>query len=143
MTFMKLHSGFLLLQHCVNYFIATFISLIISEMLLVVSYQMSFVLDSKCLDGKKGTVALMYVITRQCEVITHYVMGDYTFICIEGLSVVVLKLNGRDNIVNVKQDRSAKLITTLGLFFTLRSLHILSHKSLQAQAYEELSLSFF
>ena len=55
MTFMKLHSGFFLflLQHCVNYFIAMFISLIISEVLLVVSYHMCFVLDNTCLNEKK------------------------------------------------------------------------------------------
>ena len=43
-------------------------------------------------------------------------MSNYTFICIEGLSVVVLKFNDRDNMVNVKQDRRVKLITTWRVF---------------------------
>ena len=65
MTFMKLHSVvLLLLQQCVIYFIPLFISLLISKMLLVVSCQICFVLDNKCLDEEKGLVALLPVPAR-------------------------------------------------------------------------------
>ena len=39
-------------------------------------------------------------------------MGEYTFICIEGLSVIALQRNGKDNVVNGKQDERAKLVTS-------------------------------